>query len=1210
MSWIKDIFAPKTRGWEELYRQRWAHDRVVRSTHGVNCTGGCSWNVHVKEGLVTWEMQALDYPRIHPDLPPYEPRGCQRGISYSSYVYSPLRVKFPYVRGALLDLWENAQRRHPEDPVAAWASIVDDPEARRIYHTARGKGGFRRCSWDVVLGLIAAANIHTVKRHGPDRLVGFSPIPAMSMVSYAAGARFLQLMGGVALSFYDWYCDLPPASPEIWGEQTDVAESADWYNSAFIAVVGSNVLMTRTPDAHFLVEARHRGTRVVVFSPDFSQTAKVAGEWIPIHQGQDTAFWLAVSHVILREFFVEREVASFVDYLKRYSDLPFLVTLEPTEDGRFRPGRLLRASDLEGTRETENADWKFLILDRATGELGVPQGTVGHRWQTRRGQWNLELRDERTGQDLDPALFLEPRTGELLTVEFADFTGGSANHVVPRQVPARAIPTEAGTRWVTTGFELLLATYGVRRGDRTGLWPTGYDDDALYTPGWQERLSGTKSSVVIDFARQWASTAEATGGRCAVIIGAGANHWYHNNLLYRSCIVPLILCGCVGKNGGGWNHYVGQEKLAPMAAWAAIAFATDWGGPPRLQNAPSFHYVHSSQWRYDAPFREMCPVASADHPMARGHTVDKQALAVRLGWLPCYPQFNRSNHALVAEAEAAGARTDDEIRDHVVQELAARRLRFSMEDPDNPASYPRVWYIWRGNALQASAKGHEYFLKHYLGTHHSELAEEVAGSSVEEVVWHDQVELGKLDLVIDLNFRMDTSALYSDVVLPAATFYEKDDLNSTDLHSFIHPLQAAIPPCWESKSDWAIFRDIAQRTAELARATLRQPMRDVVLTPLLHDTKAEIAQPTVRDWARGECLPVPGKTLPNISLVTRDYTRVGERFVALGRAIRQDGLAVHGTRYRVDDVYDELGSREPLERADGQQLPSLREERSVCETILTLAAETNGELAYRAFQAESEHTGRDHTHLALPSRGVRYSFADLIAAPRRVLTTPYWTGITAQGRAYSGFSQNIEELIPWRTLTGRQHLYLDQEVYRAYGEHLPVYKSRAELADSRDLVHTDRGGGGLVLHYLTPHGKWHIHSTYGDTQRMQTLSRGVEPIWLNDRDAELARIRDHDWVEVLNDHGAVVTRACVSARLPRGMCFIYHATERTVGVPKSPSRGNRRAGGHNSLTRARLKPLFMVGGYGQFTYAFNYWGPQGVNRDTFVVVRRLESVQW
>ncbi|MBL4774959.1 MAG: molybdopterin-dependent oxidoreductase, partial [Mariprofundus sp.] len=100
------------------------------------------------------------------------------------------------------------------------------------------------------------------------------PIPAMSMLSYAAGSRMLQLMGGVNLSFYDWYCDLPNASPETWGEQTDVNESADWFNAKFLAVVGSNLNMTRTPDVHFAAEARQNGTKMVVFAPDFNQVAK------------------------------------------------------------------------------------------------------------------------------------------------------------------------------------------------------------------------------------------------------------------------------------------------------------------------------------------------------------------------------------------------------------------------------------------------------------------------------------------------------------------------------------------------------------------------------------------------------------------------------------------------------------------------------------------------------------------------------------------------------------------------------------------------------------------------------------------------------------------------------------------------------------------------------------------------------------------------
>ena len=63
------------RSWEEGYRQRWQHDKIVRSTHGVNCTGSCSWKIYVKGGIVTWETQQTDYPRTRPDLPNHEPRG-------------------------------------------------------------------------------------------------------------------------------------------------------------------------------------------------------------------------------------------------------------------------------------------------------------------------------------------------------------------------------------------------------------------------------------------------------------------------------------------------------------------------------------------------------------------------------------------------------------------------------------------------------------------------------------------------------------------------------------------------------------------------------------------------------------------------------------------------------------------------------------------------------------------------------------------------------------------------------------------------------------------------------------------------------------------------------------------------------------------------------------------------------------------------------
>jgi len=1201
MKWIKDLVSPKTRAWEEFYRNRWQHDKVIRSTHGVNCTGGCSWNIYVKDGIVTWEMQALDYPRLDPELPPYEPRGCQRGISFSWYLYSPIRIKYPYVRGSLLDIWRDAKRQY-EDPVEAWAAIQDDPELRRRYQRSRGKGGFRRVKLSEAIEICAASNIHTAKKWGPDRVVGFSPIPAMSQLSYAAGARFLQLMGGVNLSFYDWYCDLPPASPETWGEQTDVAESADWYHSKMIAVMGANLNMTRTPDCHFIPEARQNGSKLVVFSPDFSQVSKYADQWVAINAGQDGAFWMAVVHVILKEFYVDKRTEDFDAYIKQYSDSPFLVELEETARG-FRAGRMVRADRLEDYADEENGEWKFLVMDANSNAPRMPGGSMGHRWGEEQGKWNLKLEDARTGEAIDPVLTLVDGYDEVPLVELEQY---ESDRLVLRGVPAKRLRLKDGSEIrVTTVFDLLMARYGVDRG-LEGEYPQSYDDEELcYTPAWQERWTGIDRKTVTGFAREWAKTAEITGGKCSIIIGAGINHWYHNNLMYRSGIVALVLTGCVGKNGGGLNHYVGQEKLAPMAPWSMLAFARDWVGPPRLQNAPSWHYVNSGQWRYEREFTEYCPVPD-EASLAQGHTIDLQVKAVRNGWLPFFPQFNESSIEVVTKAREAGAESDDEIRTQVVDRLKSGDLEFAVQDPDAPENWPRTWYIWRGNALMSSAKGHEYFLKHYLGTHNNLIAKERAQDCVKEVKWREAPE-GKFDLIVDLNFRMDTSALYSDIVLPAATWYEKDDLNSTDMHTFIHPLSEATPPAWESRSDWDLFKAVAEKTSELAVRHFPEPVQDMVMTPLLHDTPAEISQPEIKDWALGECEAIPGKTMPNLTVVTRDMRRIGERFKAVGPGMRGK-IGAHGVQFDVADEYDKLVANSEVVMVEGEMRPSIAVAKDAADVILALAPETNGEIAYRGYQDLERKTGMPLTDLAEGARQVRSSFADLQAQPRRLLNSPCWSGLITDGRSYSAFTTQVERLVPWRTLTGRQHLYLDHQGYIDFGENLPTYKPVPLPADYGDLRESSEDG--IMLNYLTPHGKWHMHSTFSDNHRMLTLSRGCEPIWMNDDDADEIGIIDNDYVEVHNDHGVVCTRAVVSARIPRGICIIYHSPERTIAVPKSPMRGNRRAGGHNSLTRVRLKPNLMVGGYGQFTYHFNYWGPTGVNRDTAVRVRKLEKVEY
>jgi nitrate reductase alpha subunit len=1196
MSWIRDLVDPHARSWEDFYRNRWQHDRVVRSTHGVNCTGSCSWMVYVKNGIVTWEMQALDYPKLDPKLPGYEPRGCPRGIVFSWYVYSPVRVKYPYIRGALIDAWREARSRHA-DPVDAWASVVENDDARAGYQQARGKGGFRRSSWDEALDIVAASMLYTAKTYGPDRVVGFSPIPAMSMVSYAGGSRLLQLFGAPLLSFYDTYCDFPPASPETWGEKTDVAESADWYNSKYIVVCGSNLNMTRTPDVHFAAEARNNGTKLVVLSPDFSEVARYADWWIPAHAGADAAFWLAVDHVILKEFHADAQTPYFTDYLRRYSDNPFLVQLEPAGT-HFAAGRLLRASDVDAFRGIDNAEWKPLVLDERSGGLRVPGGSIGYRWQARKGQWNLDLRDGESGEELSPALTFLDRADARLSVTFRDFGTERDAH---RTVPVVYVQTPNGRVPVTTVFDLLMAHFGIARG-LPGDYPSGYDDEERpFTPAWQERFTGIGRQTVVQFAREFAGTAVRTKGKCTVIVGSGVNHWYHANLHYRAMSTALIACGCVGVNGGGLNHYTGQEKLVPTASWSVLAMARDWIPTPRLQNGPSYHFVHSDQWRYHNGLAEAHP---QEGPFSARTLMDFQSAAVKMGWLPFYPQFDDNPIELVRQAERSGASTPEQIVGWTVDRLRSRTTHFAVDHPDAPANWPRVWIIWRANAMHASAKGYEYFLRHYLGTADSAVAPQVGPDSTGDGPWRDPVARGKMDLVVDLNFRMDTSALYSDIVLPSASWYEKDDLSTTDLHSFIHPLAAAVPPCWESRTDWDIFQMLAAKISALAPPHFPEPFRDLIASPLLHDTPSEIAQPHVRRWYEGECEAIPGRTMPHLRVVERDYVNIHNRFCSLGSALREHGVEERGLDMPIADLYDEFATRVRPYEWNGRRYPSLVEARDAANMILFFAPETNGEVAYRGFQAQEHATGMRLTDLAEPQRDVRYDFLALTDQPRRILTSPTWSGIVNKGRPYSAYCQNVERLVPWRTLTGRQHLYLDHEAYRAFGESLPVFKPRLPPSVTRELEATPIPEGALFVNCLTPHGKWHIHTTYSDDLRMLTLSRGIEPLWINDQDAAGIGVDDNDWVEMLNDNGAVVTRAVVSARIPRGVAFYYHAMDRTVAYPLSPSRGHR-GGSTNSVTRLRLKPVLMVGGYAQHCYRFNDYGPPASDRDTYAIVRRL-----
>ncbi len=1215
------VVTTEDRTWEHAYRDRWAHDKIVRSTHGVNCTGSCSWKIYVKGGVITWETQQTDYPRTRPDMPNHEPRGCSRGASYSWYIYSANRVKYPLVRGRLIRLWREA--RKTLGPVEAWTSIVEDPAKAKSYKSVRGLGGFVRSDWDEVNEIIAAANVYTIRKHGPDRVIGFSPIPAMSMVSYAAGSRYLSLIGGVCMSFYDWYCDLPPSSPQTWGEQTDVPESADWYNSTFIMAWGSNVPQTRTPDAHFFTEVRYKGAKIVSVTPDYSEVAKLADLWLHPTQGTDAALAMAMGHVILKEFHLERPSAYFQDYCRRYSDMPMLVKL--VRRGReLVADRMLRASDLsDSAGQANNPEWKTLAVDELSGNIVSPQGTIGYRWGQSAGgdlgKWNLEEK-EGGGAGVKLRLSLIDARDDVQAVAFPYF-GGIAHEVfrnndqggdiLRRNVPVKKLNLNEGEAYVATVYDLLCANYGIDRGLGGENVAQSYADDVPYTPAWQEKITGVPADQAIAVARQFADNADKTRGKSMVIIGAAMNHWFHSDMNYRSIINMLIMCGTVGQSGGGWAHYVGQEKLRPQTGWTPLAFALDWHRPPRHMNSTSFFYAHTDQWRYEKLEVKEILSPLADPNEYTGSLIDFNVRAERMGWLPSAPQLQTNPIEVCKAAAKSGA----DPKEFAVGQLKSGALRMSCEDPDNPANFPRNLFVWRSNLLGSSGKGHEYFLKHLLGTRHGVQGKDLGsfgGQKPEEVVWRDEAPEGKLDLLTTLDFRMSTTCMYSDIVLPTATWYEKNDLNTSDMHPFIHPLSAAIDPVWEARSDWEIYKGIAKKFSEVCIGHLGVE-KEIVLVPTLHDTPGELAQAIdVKDWKKGQCELVPGRTAPQMVVIERDYPNTHRKFTSLGPLMTKVGNGGKGIAWNTEHEVKGLGdlNYRVAEEGISKGLPRIETDIDAAEVVLMLAPETNGEVAVKAWEALSVITGREHKHLAAAKADEKIRFRDIQAQPRKIISSPTWSGIESEHVSYNAGYTNVHELIPWRTLTGRQQFYQDHKWMLAFGEGFCVYRPPVDLKTVLPMAgKRSNGNPEVVLNFITPHQKWGIHSTYTDNLMMLTLSRGGPIVWLSEDDAKRADIEDNDWIELFNVNGAIAARAVVSQRVSNGMCLMYHAQEKIVNTPGSEITGAR-GGIHNSVTRIVTKPTHMIGGYAQLSYGFNYYGTIGTNRDEFVVVRKMKNVDW
>ncbi|HLQ72365.1 MAG TPA: molybdopterin dinucleotide binding domain-containing protein, partial [Bacillota bacterium] len=388
---------------------------------------------------------------------------------------------------------------------------------------------------------------------------------------------------------------------------------------------------------------------------------------------------------------------------------------------------------------------------------------------------------------------------------------------------------------------------------------------------------------------------------------------------------------------------------------------------------------------------------------------------------------------------------------------------------------------------------------------------------------------------------------------------------------------------------------------------------ELLMTPLGHDSIGEIAQPLgkIKDWRKGEIEAIPGKTMPNFKVVKRDYPNIYEQMTTMGPNIK-NGYGTKGVTIPGKPVYKELSKRLGVSKREGigKGNPDLHSDKQAINAILLMSGATNGKRAVEGWKSMEAKTGKKLTGIAKPRAEEDHTLEDLTVQPRQSISTPVWSGLEKDHRRYSPYTLNKEYHVPWRTLTGRQSFYLDHEMMLDYGEGLPLYLPPIAhgtfLKGEKGVEETEKS---ITVRYLTPHQKWGIHTMFTETTQMSTLFRGWQTVWMNEEDGAEIGIKDNDWIEVYNRNGAIAARVVLTYRIPRGMAYMYHAQDRTMGVPAT-AISKKRGGTHNSVTRVTLKGTHMIGGYSQLSYGFNYYGQTGHQRDTIAVIRGLKEVDW
>ena len=533
------------RGWEEAYRDLWRYDSTFTFVCAPNDTHNCLLNAYVRDGVMTRLGPTMRYGEatdLHGNRTTHrwDPRICQKGLALTRRFYGDRRVAHCRVRAGFKrwvdagfprgadgrppaeyfnrarDEWQRVTHREAADIVAAALANI-----ATTYQGDEGAARLRAQHYDEeMIAATRGAGTQVLKFRGGMPLLGLTRVFGMYRLAnsmalldtHLRGVDQNTALGGRGFDNYSWHTDLPPGHPMVTGQQTVEFDLSSAEHARMIVVWGMNWITTKMPDAHWLTEARLKGTKVVVIACEYSATATKGDEALVVRPGTTPALALGLSHVILRDGLYD------ADYVRRFTDLPLLVRMDTlkmlraTEVFGGEPGALTNETDVlaEGARAAAPGAHRNMIVPEAL-----------------RRAW-----------------------GDYV---YWDETAGGPSVVTRDEVGARST---VGTPKLEGAVEVTLAD-GSRIRCRTAFDLTR-EYIAHFDPTTTEAVTWAPAEAVESLARDIARVP----GTTLFAIGMGPNQFFNNDNKDRATLLLAALTGNIGRISGNVGSYAGNYRVA------------------------------------------------------------------------------------------------------------------------------------------------------------------------------------------------------------------------------------------------------------------------------------------------------------------------------------------------------------------------------------------------------------------------------------------------------------------------------------------------------------------------------------------------------------------------------------------------------------------------------------------------------------------------